>query len=436
MEEFGQTEFAVPESEQFEQSNHFLSDTKNALQLCLQFYDLLDNVSFKARNEVRKLEQQVQAMIINYYCQNETNCGNMALLQRDQSQYISEATGVIKGIQEQVQSMNEQFQAINDHIQRVNPQRKNPNAKIPRNEQNLDLKFQQISLTQLEKEQSQYRFVSAGPYFSISDIQTGSCLFRLDENQNLTHFLTLPFEVRLLAATDDNQLAINDQLYNLNDLSCYQSLNIPIENYTCVYHSNNILYYGYIDYAKIKMIDCKSLKLKCLRTTIGKCKGPGIPQIEGLKGLSEQLLFLYKGVVRKITVQQDRLSQQCEIVFKLQEEIVKFLVLPDNIHLVAITAKNNIFTANHLTGAIIQKVQLQETLSQIIVHPNFDFERFPVILGSSENCVQAMDFLDSGIQFTNMLEGARIVAYFQNGMFLIQQGSNLIFLSEAGVSNY
>ncbi|TNV84637.1 hypothetical protein FGO68_gene11181 [Halteria grandinella] len=439
-EELATRTYNVPKQEYqtIDQSNHFLSATQNVLQKCQEFYQLVDNYSNKAKHEVKSMEQKVQTIMTNFQCKLESymKSENLALMQRDQTQYVQHNLEVIQKLGDQVQSLIDKISMLNDQMKGFSLRtvkkgtQKPPQwyINISRNEKCVELKFQKTQLQLFARDQDYHQIISSGPYFSISESNNKSELFKI-ENNHLTHLLSFPFEVRLMAVTDDNRIAINDQFYNLNDLSYQHNLPIQLENCISVYQSENILYYGSSSYPSITCVDANLKKVQ-LKPNLGQHKGAGVVQIEKLRGLSDQLLFLYKGIVRKFTVIPKNKYQQCEVACQANDEIIKFQVLPDNIHLVAITANRQLYTFDHFTGDTIQKIQTQDILCQIFLHPNFDFQNFPVILGSSTSSVQAFDILNSGIEFANKIDGAQLIAKIDEGKFIIQESGKFSLLEK------
>ncbi|TNV84639.1 hypothetical protein FGO68_gene11183 [Halteria grandinella] len=368
----------------------------------------------------------------NFQCKLESymKSESLALTQRDQDCFIAHNQVVIRQISEQVQGMTDQMMSSSTSKLKkaVGKPSQQVLINIQRNDTLLELKFKKTFLKSIVAEFSSLSLVSSGQYISISECQDSSQLYKIDNSNHLTHLLSLPFEVRLMAITDDRQIAINEQLYNLNDLAFQQNLQISIEKYISVYQKQNILYYGHVCYPWIMRVDYSLNKKRLLEGKPGKMKGAGVVQIEGVKGLQDQLIFLYKGVVRKFTVIPDSFSQQSEVVCQVTQELVQFKMLPDNIHLVAITANRQIFTADHFTGTIVQKIQTQERLSSIHVHPHFDFEQFPIILGNSQASLVGLDILESGIKIRNKLDGAQFIAQIDEGRFIIQEGGKLVLL--------
>ncbi|TNV83709.1 hypothetical protein FGO68_gene11882 [Halteria grandinella] len=342
---------------------------------------------------------------------------------------IKELGDNIQVISDKVSSFNDQYKIINQRSVKKGTIKPQSQTKIfiPRNDINIDLKFQKSILKQFQTSQNFNRIISSGSYISITESENSSELYKIDDRNHLIYLFSVPFEVRLMQVTDDNRIAINEQLYSLIDLSYRASIPIPIESCISVSQMQNILYYGHINYSWIWRIE-KDLKKTKLKPNLGKNKGPGVVQIEGLRGLQDQLLFLYKGVVRKFIVVPDIDIQSSEVACQVQEEILRFQILPDNIHLIAITQNRQLYISDHFTGNVIQRIDNQAAFSTIFVHPHFDLEQFPVILGNSISSVQAFDILNSGIKFENQIDGAQIIAKIDDGKFIIFEGTYLLLI--------
>ncbi|TNV70668.1 hypothetical protein FGO68_gene16601 [Halteria grandinella] len=97
----------APNQEPIEKSAKFLNSIQRALQICAEYYSLIDNFSIKAKNEVRNMEQKAKVIMTNFQCKLESymKSESLALTQRDQDCFIAHNQVVIRQISEQVQGM-------------------------------------------------------------------------------------------------------------------------------------------------------------------------------------------------------------------------------------------------------------------------------------------------------------------------------------------
>ncbi|TNV72226.1 hypothetical protein FGO68_gene884 [Halteria grandinella] len=98
------------------ESTEFLNLTNVVLQRCEEMINILESYSARVKQDVRNIEQKAKTIVTNFQCKLEgyIKCENMALMQRDQAQFISHNQGSLKSMADHIKSMIDSFCIFRD----------------------------------------------------------------------------------------------------------------------------------------------------------------------------------------------------------------------------------------------------------------------------------------------------------------------------------
>ncbi|TNV87731.1 hypothetical protein FGO68_gene16172 [Halteria grandinella] len=201
---------------------------------------------------------------------------------------------------------------------------------------------------------------------------------------------------------------------------------------SAIAHNDNIIFSS-SRYQKIYVWDFNlANQAKGYQMRPGISMTDGIKDLQAIKGMSDTFVYIYNGILFKHALIKDDQRNYSDIIHQGNKNMATLKILPDNIHLAAISSKQEFFIIDHFTSQVVKigiiKHSFQSTLS-FYLHPRFDLYKYPIVLLSDKHTTQIFDCVESGLQITEPLYPMGIFEAFdtkhiiskRNWQFYIQQ---------------
>ncbi|TNV87734.1 hypothetical protein FGO68_gene16175 [Halteria grandinella] len=153
----------------------------------------------------------------------------------------------------------------------------------------------------------------------------------------------------------------------------------------------------------------------------------GVKCIQLLNGVADTFFYLYHGGIFKFTLNVKEIQHNSKDVIQLgkKQKLINFKLLPDNINLIAISSSEELLIIGHFTRQILKVINPNVTISNtlaIYLHPNFDLQRFPIVLLSDKYTTEIADCMDSGLQISQQTMNFGIYEQIDNTHLINKKG--------------